>query len=246
MESAAIKKDIIQQLQKEIISMQGHKAMVAGNRFESGLGVIENSFPNSVFPTGAVHEFLSDVQENAVASNAFISALLGRLAQENGTCLWIGNKRTIFPPALKLFGLQPNKIVFIDLKKEKDVLWAVEEALKCASLSAVVGELSNLTFMESRRLQLAVEESHVTGFIHRYNPKNIENLACVSRWKIKTLPSIQVKGLPGVNRPCWNVELLKVRNGTPGSWQVEWSNTCLKQVVAKPTMLPKIKILKAV
>jgi protein ImuA len=29
-------------------------------------------------------------------------------------------------------------------------------------------------------------------------------------------------GIPGVGFPCWNVELLKVRNGRPGTWQVEW------------------------
>jgi protein ImuA len=246
METTAQKKDIIQQLQKDILSMQGHKAMSDNGRFESGLGPIESSFPNHVFPIGAIHEFLSDFPEDAAASNAFISAMLGRLARDNGTCLWIGSKRTIFPPALMLFGLEPDRIVFVDVKKEKDVLWATEEALKCASLSAVVGELSNLTFMESRRLQLAVEESRVTGFIHRHKPKSIDNLACVSRWKIRPLPSIETDGLPGVGRPCWNVELLKARNGTPGNWGMEWSSNRLKQIMAKPISVPKIKILKAV
>jgi protein ImuA len=28
--------------------------------------------------------------------------------------------------------------------------------------------------------------------------------------------------MPGVGFPRWNVELLKVRNGKPGSWQIEW------------------------
>jgi protein ImuA len=246
MQADSQKKDIIHQLQKDILSMQGHKAMPGNGRFESGLGPIENSFPNHTFPTGAVHEFLSDIPENAVASNAFISALLSRLCLDSGTCLWIGIKRTIFPPALKQFGLQPDKIIFIELKKEKDVLWTIEEALKCASLSAVVGEFPNLTFMESRRLQLAVEESHVTGFIHRYKPKSVDNLACVSRWKIRPLPSTQEGGLPGVGIPCWDVQLLKVRNGTPSSWQVEWSDKCLKQVAKKPVVLPNMKILKAV
>jgi len=29
--------------------------------------------------------------------------------------------------------------------------------------------------------------------------------------------------MPGVGFPRWNVELLKVRNGKPGTWQVEFS-----------------------
>jgi protein ImuA len=29
--------------------------------------------------------------------------------------------------------------------------------------------------------------------------------------------------MPGVGFPKWNVELLKMRNGKPGSWEVEWN-----------------------
>jgi protein ImuA len=29
--------------------------------------------------------------------------------------------------------------------------------------------------------------------------------------------------MPGVGFPRWNVELLKVRNGKPGSWQIEFA-----------------------
>lgn len=56
----------------------------------------------------------------------------------------------------------------MDAGKTKDSLWAIEEALKCNALIAVVGEITELTFNDSRRLQLAVEKSHVTGFIHRF------------------------------------------------------------------------------
>jgi protein ImuA len=67
---------------------------------------------------------------------------------------------------------------------------------------------------------LAVEQSRVTGFIVRRNPKNLVT-ACVSRWRITSLPTASTD-LPGVGFPRWNVELLKVRNGKPGAWQLEW------------------------
>ncbi len=128
----------------------------------------------------------------------------------------------MFPPALKSFGIAPDKIIFIDLKKEKEILWAMEEALKCDSLSAVVGEMKELSFTNSRRLQLAVEQSRVTGFILRNNTRNFSTTACVTRWKIAPLPS-ESDDMPGVGFPRWNVELLKVRNGKPGSWQIEFA-----------------------
>ena len=96
----------------------------------------------------------------------------------------------------------------------------MEEALKTDSIAAVIGEISELSFLESRRLQLAVEGSKVTGFLLRQNPKNLAT-ACVTRWKIKSLPS-EKESLPSIGFPKWKVELLKVRNGKPGCWQMAW------------------------
>jgi protein ImuA len=86
-----------------------------------------------------------------------------------------------------------------------------------------VGELNELSFIDSRRLQLAVERSRVTGFIHRFRPRVQSPVACLTRWKISPLPSQTPDNLPGLGFPRWQVALLKVRNGQPASWQVQWS-----------------------
>jgi protein ImuA len=143
--------------------------------------------------------------------------------QKKGVSIWISTSQCIFPPALVSFGIEPDKIVFINVRSEKDKLWAMEEALKYNGLSAVVGEMQEISFTASRRLQLAVEQSRVTGFIIRNNPKNLAT-ACVTRWRIKPIPSLPADELPGVGFPRWNVELLKVRNGKPGTWQLEWAD----------------------
>lgn len=217
----AAKQHIIQQLQKEVLSMQRLKKD-SGSCFDTGLWEVEKAFPDQTFPLGAVHEFISNAKENAAATNGFMAGLLGRLIKK-GTAVWVSNKRTIYPPALKNYGIDPERIIFIDLWKQKEVLWAIEEALKCDAVAAVIGELSELSFTESRRLQLAVEQSKVTGFIHRYNPSTENVTACVSRWRISPLSSSISGALPGVGFSRWNVQLVKVRNGKPGSWQVEWA-----------------------
>ncbi len=142
--------------------------------------------------------------------------------KKGGASIWINPSQTIFPPALKSFGIAPERIIFIELRKEKEMLWAMEEALKCEGLSAVIGEIKELGFTDSRRLQLAVEQSQVTGFVLRNNPRNINTTACITRWQIKSLPSELENKMPGVGFPRWNVDLLKVRNGKPGNWQMEW------------------------
>ena len=220
--------NIIQQLQKEILPLQGFRTSLNANRIDIGLGIINNAFPNKQFPLGAIHEFLSTTINEVASSSGFIAAMLGPLMQNGGAITWIGTARKIFPPALASFGIAPDKIIFIDLQKEKDIPWVMEEALKCDGLAAVVGEMKELDFTSSRRLQLAVEQSKVTGFIIRKNPRQLNTTACVSRWKITSLPSNLEPGMPGVGFPRWNVNLLKIRNGKPGEWQLEWRNGLFK------------------
>jgi protein ImuA len=245
MKSLPAKNDIIHQLQKEVLSLEGYKKSSDSQDINTGLGAIEAAFLERTFPLGAVHEFISLASEDAAATCGFISGLLGRLMEHGGACLWISTKRTLFPLALKVFGIDPERIVFIDLTRHKDALWAIEEALKCESLSAVVGELSELSFKESRRFQLAVEESKVTGFIHRNNPRTENPVACLTRWKIQPLPSEIEDGMPGLGFPRWNVQLLKVRNGKPGLWQIEWSGGSFQHIAKKSRALPEIPTRKA-
>ena len=188
-----------------------------------GLGSLTGAFPGGSFPLGAVHEFLTPVAEGAASTAGFISGLLSSLMGDHGTALWISATRTIFPPALRSFGLQPDRVVFVDLKKEKDVLWVMDEALKCGALSAVVGEMNEINFTESRRLQLAVEQSKSTGFVLR-NSARLNTTACVSRWRITPLASELIDDLPGVGFPQWRVELLRMRNGRSGVWDLKWIN----------------------
>ncbi|MGY3052618.1 protein ImuA [Pedobacter sp. UYEF25] len=217
------KEDVISRLRKEILHLEGFKPIESQSEDNFGLGDLESVFPNGVFPTGVIHEFLCAEKEQTAASGGFISGLLAKLMQHNGTCVWISSSRLLFPPALKVFGVSPDKIIFIDLKTEKDILWATEEALKCSGLKAVVTELKELNFAQSRRIQLAVEKSKVTGFMLRSDESKIKSTACVARWRVNSLPSITQNGMPGVGHPNWQVEILKVKNGQTGTWQIAWS-----------------------
>ena len=217
----AAKNDILKALQSDILRLQGFKS-VSNGTLDIGLGPIIKAFPSGSFPLGAVHEFLSTQIEDAASTNGFIAGLLSSLMGNNGITLWISSSRTLFPPALKSFGIEPDRFIFIDLQKEKDVIWAMDEALKCNALSAVVGEIREIDFTTSRRLQLAVEQSQVTGFILRNNYRKLNTTACVSRWKITPLASVVNDNLPGVGFPKWKVELLRIRNGKADTWDVQW------------------------
>jgi protein ImuA len=229
------KAEILVQLQREILPLQGFKPALHSTALDQSLGSIRDAFPNQTFPLGALHEFVSDSNEAAAAACGFIGALVSSLLQNEGMILWIPGTQPIYPPALKGFGLSPEKIIFLNNICEKEILWAMEEALRCTGLTAVVGEIPHLDFTTSRRLQLAVEQSKVTGFITRNHVKHPGTTATLTRWRILPLPSEPVDGLPGVGFPRWQVDLLKVRNGRPGSWQVEWAEGAFRLVDVRAT-----------
>jgi len=214
------KANILKDLRVDILRLQGFKEKNRAS-IDIGLGEIAEAFPNHIFPIGAVHEFLSKQHEDMASTSGFIAGLLSSIMRNQGATLWISSSRTLFPPALKRFGVSPDHFVFLDLQKEKDVLWAMDEALKCEALSAVVGEMRDLDFKSSRRLQLAVERSQVTGFVLRKNYRTINTTACVSRWRITSLASSS-SGFPGVGFPKWQVELMRMRNGKTGTWVIQW------------------------
>lgn len=216
------RKEIIGRLQKDILLLEGFTPQPAGAIATIGLGPIESAFPNGVFPTGTIHEMLCPTPEQAAATGGFMGGLLASLMQRGGVCLWIGVSRKLFPPSLMAYNVEPDQVIFVDLQREKDVLWAMEEGLKCEGLAAVIAELREVSFAQSRRLQLAVENSKVTGFLLRSDPRKLNTTTCVARWQITHLPS-ELEGLPHVGFPRWQVELLKVRNGSPGKWKVEWA-----------------------
>lgn len=214
------KAEIRAQLQREILAMQGFRPAPSGAGEALGLGRILEAFPQRSFPAGALHELLYAAPEDGAASTGFLAGLLGGLMKK-GPVVWVSPRHCVFPPALKQFGMDPESVLFIEERNEKQALWVVEEAMKSAAVSAVVGELRELDFTASRRMQLAMEQSGVTGFLLRRQPRNLAT-AFVARWQVRSLPSRTPEGLPGVGFARWEVELLKVRNGQPGRWELEW------------------------
>lgn len=224
----AADRSVIEQLQRQIQDLQAVRPATDEHAGALDLGPPEAAFPGGIFPRGVTHELISATAHDAASTNGFISVILGKLMARGGSCVWISARRSvfnrrIFPAALKTFGIAPERVLFVDAANDKEALWALEEALKCEALAGVVGEIGELGFNDSRRLQLTVERSGVTGLLHRHRPKTENAVTCVTRWKITSLPGDVPGKIPGVGYPAWRVQLLKVRHGRPAEWHVQWT-----------------------
>jgi protein ImuA len=233
---ATIRLDILQKLRRDILPLGGGMSKTQPSTASAAPTFWANHFPEGTLPLGAVHEFIGQEQEGLAATTGFMAALISTFLPRQGIMAWISPDPLVFPPALLRFGISPEQVIFIHPSSEKDLLWTVDEALKCTGLSAVVAEIKKLESMTSRRLQLAVEKSRVTGFmLNRGKP---QTNACVSRWMIKSMPSTTQDDLPGLGEPHWDVELQKIRNGRPGKWTISWTGESLIRIAPAGIQVP--------
>jgi len=235
--------DILAELRKDILLMEGFKPCVSSAADNTPLSLINFAFPNRTFPLSAIHEFICNSPEEISASYGFINGIASSLANKGGIIGWV-TATPVFPHALKLFGLSPEHIIFIHPPRQKDILFVVEEVLKCDGLTAVIADIREISFTDSRRFQLSVEYSGVTGFLVRHKPKNFATCS-VTRWRIQPGITSEPMDMPGITFPAWNVELLKVRNGKPGSWKMQWSENTFS-FVEQPPLSIEVPLRKVV
>ncbi len=214
--------EIKKKLEQEVLALGGFRHQAKEGLRRPDLGLINQAFPGGLFPVGAVHEFLPENKEQMVASQGFLSAVLPALMGPDGLACWITAKRELYPPGLARFGLAADKLIFLELPRAVDRLWALEEMLRSTLVSAVVAETDAISFVQSRRFQLAVEASGGTGFLLRSPSATRSVLSTIASWKISAIKSRTPDGLPGVGFPGWRVEILKARNGRAGVWELFW------------------------
>jgi protein ImuA len=210
-----------------------------------GLAALDAALPGGGLPLGALHEIEGERAEwDDGVTTGFCLALLARLnkaAANARPILWVSRHSDLYPPALACQGangsLDPGRFLLVRARSDAEVLWALEEGLRCARLAAVVGEVDGLDRLAGRRLQLAAEASRtgtgpestgVTAFaLHRrFRPprRGRAASAALSRWRVTAAPSNDLLGESFLGRPRWRLDLLRCRGAAPGSWQVEWDD----------------------
>jgi protein ImuA len=216
-------KDVFAVLRQEIERLDGQ--FRPGQAVSFGIPEMDLSLPGGGLVSGALHE----VTEGGSAAEFSGSATLftaGIAARLKGPVLWCLNRRDLFAPGLGNAGLHPDRVIYAETFRERDILPAMEEGLREKGLAAVIGEVTRLGLTASRRLQLAAETSGVPAFALRrwWNApeKALIDLpsAAATRWRISPFVS-QAPPAPGLGRARWHVELLRCRGGAPHSWILE-------------------------
>ncbi len=167
---------------------------------------------------------LSEVFAETAIDGAVTGFVCAQLGVPDKPVLWVQDRlsrRESGRPCLA--GLPaPLKLIHVDVSKPVDVLWAMEEGLRCAGLSAVLGEIWGdppaLDFTATKRLALRAEaQARPAILIRRAAQPNLS--AARLRWRVSSLPALSdPDDMRAPGQALWRAELFRARWRTPGSW----------------------------
>ena len=180
----------------------------------------------------SLHELMPENARDAGAATGFAAALAARLPGTRKDVLWIQTAfaaretGALHGPGFDLFGTRANRLIVLKVRRPLDVLWAMEEALKCRALGCVVAELPETGTcadrMETQRLTLAAREGGGFGFLLRHRPSTLTTVA-ETRWQVAAAPG-RPDRFGGLGRTAFRLSLVKNRRGPTGRWLLAWDH----------------------
>ena len=184
----------------------------------------------------AVHEVLAHSVADLASAMGFAAGLLGRFACEDShrPLVWcqpqweVAEWGSLYGPGLTSFGIDPARVVMVHPRTEKDLLWALEEAVGSGVPAAVFGALPHrgrlYDLTSSRRLHLAAAAHHVPVVMLRgaVPVGSVGPSAASTRWRVQSQPSLKVNWA-GLGAACWRVALEKGKGSGEGRrWDLTW------------------------
>ena len=234
-----------------------------------GVPEIDRVLPGGGLRLGSIHEVGGDE-----AATGFCAALLARAASGGAqrgsspihggawarrTMLWLAQGDDLYAPGLVRYGIGAGQLLVVSgLHRQADMLWAMEETLRCRAVTGVVAETGGIGLAAGRRLMLAAEGTGVLGLVlSRRGARRRRGgagvgagvRAAVSRWRLTAVPggaAADETGLPSwmpdgrkppeADETRWRVELLHYRGGRPAEWVVGWGD-CRWKALSAPTRI---------
>lgn len=186
---------------------------------------------------GALHEIAAAGEAHiptaagfaaGVAALSCASSRFPQAGRDHKSAVWIAEDMALAEsgalhgPGLLDIGLAPERLVTVAAGHRRDLLWAMEEALRCRSVGVVIGELRGgaLDTVAVRRLSLAAAESGALAVLLRAAPEGDASTAA-TRWIVSAAPS--APNPYGLGIPCLTAQLTRNRRGPVGTWIIEWS-----------------------
>jgi protein ImuA len=232
----------IEQLRRQLGTLEalgGHTGE-CGALLALGNPVIDGALGGGL-GSSALHEIAAAREAEVAAASGFALALAARMTSgreravllpaSGRNVIWIAEDLSLiengalYGPALDGIGIAPERLITVAVARMRDVLWAMEEAMRCRAVGMVVGEMrpGGIDQVATRRLALAAAAGNAIGFILYTAPDDAPS-AAVTRWIIGTASSLNAERGDGIDPPRLLARLARNRRGPLGTWIVEWNS----------------------
>ena len=142
-------------------------------------------------------ESITPAAEYGFRARAFGASRNDEEGAGRGELVWIAEDMALaesgapYGPGLESFGLPPERLLTVAAAHTRDLLWAMEEALRCRAVAAVIGEVRHgeIDGVAVRRLSLAAAQSGALALLLRGSPPQDASTAA-TRWVVGAAPSL--------------------------------------------------------
>ena len=160
----------------------------------SGCPALDRALPEKGFRPGTLVEWLSRGEGDGTATLGFPRRRRGRAGRVGGGAVVVLDRTgEFYPLAAVAQGIEPARLIVVHPGNKADHAWALDQALRCPAVAAVVawpesldGKLDGRTF---RRLQLAAEQGGGLGLLIRPESVRAQPSWADVRLLVEPLPS---------------------------------------------------------
>lgn len=201
----------IRQLRQLMRLKEGERPSIS-----SGCLLLDRLLPQQGFQRGSLVEWIGS---GAGSGDSLLAMLAAQSAcRDGGALVLVDRMESFYPPAAKACQLDLHTVTVVHPASENDECWALEQALRCPDVAAVLGWPKRLTSNAFRRLQLAAEQGGGLGLLVRPASTRRESSWASVRMAVSPRVVPQSAGRQG-----WQlgVELLRC-SGVFGTKQIEF------------------------
>ncbi len=173
------KQQLLAGLRQKIQGVTAAGRVDDGTTFTSGCKTFDQLLPQGGYSRGTIVQWFNPPSHNRPHLNGGHGAELLSLMAANNACrakqamVVIDPDHTFNPPAAAALGIELSRLIILRPPapcfnhKSNDLMWSIDQALRCNAVGAVWGMIGDADPRWLRRFQLSAEQSGVAGFFVR-------------------------------------------------------------------------------
>jgi len=155
----------IETLRRRIAGLEGGQRHGNPAPVRSGCAPLDRLLPGRGFRRGTIVQWLADGGGSGAETLAL--AMAAEASRDGGALVVLDRRREFYPPAAARLNVELQNLIVVYTNHRADHDWALDQALRCQGVAAVLAWPDRLDGRTYRRLQLAAEQGGGLGLLVR-------------------------------------------------------------------------------